>query len=170
MPLKSALIAAGLLLASSLAAAATPITLTSTGPNQWSGSFAATASGTNNFTLDLSSLAGWNNISLNAVISANFAGGSGYDVTAVSFDGNAFTPVVNLSVPNVFGADAWTYAAGNLSAGAHALDVTGALIGGAVGFTGSISITAQPVPEPESYALLLAGLGLVGWLARRRAR
>jgi hypothetical protein len=27
---------------------------------------------------------------------------------------------------------------------------------------------AQPVPEPEAYALMLAGLGLVGWGARRR--
>jgi hypothetical protein len=25
-----------------------------------------------------------------------------------------------------------------------------------------------PVPEPETYALLLAGLGLLGWQARRR--
>ncbi len=25
------------------------------------------------------------------------------------------------------------------------------------------------VPEPESWAMLLAGLGLLGWLARRRA-
>jgi PEP-CTERM motif len=170
MSLKSTLFASGLLLASTMASASTPITLTNTGPNQWSGSFAAMASGINNFTLDLSSLAGWNNISVNTVVTANFSGGSGYDVTAVAFDGNSYTPAVNISVPGVFGADAWTYAASNLSASAHTLDITGTLLGGSVGFTGSISITAQPVPEPETYALLLAGLGIVGWVARRRSR
>ena len=29
---------------------------------------------------------------------------------------------------------------------------------------------AAPVPEPETYTLLVAGLGLVGWQARRRRR
>jgi hypothetical protein len=32
------------------------------------------------------------------------------------------------------------------------------------------STVAPPIPEPETYALMLAGLGLVGWAARRRAR
>ncbi|WP_457446321.1 PEP-CTERM sorting domain-containing protein [Roseateles sp. P5_E4] len=32
----------------------------------------------------------------------------------------------------------------------------------------SFAFTANPVPEPETYALLLAGLGVVGLLARRR--
>lgn len=31
-----------------------------------------------------------------------------------------------------------------------------------------IEFSAAPVPEPESYAMLLAGLGVVGWMARRR--
>lgn len=31
-----------------------------------------------------------------------------------------------------------------------------------------IALEMAPVPEPEQYALLLAGLGLIGWAARRR--
>ncbi len=30
------------------------------------------------------------------------------------------------------------------------------------------SLNVAPIPEPETYALMLAGLGLVGWMARRR--
>ena len=34
---------------------------------------------------------------------------------------------------------------------------------------GSVNFTS-PVPEPETYALFLAGLGAIGWVARRRRR
>lgn len=32
----------------------------------------------------------------------------------------------------------------------------------------NITVLQNPVPEPETYALMLAGLGLLGWIGRRR--
>ena len=32
----------------------------------------------------------------------------------------------------------------------------------------SFSAVAQPIPEPETYALMLAGLGALGYMSRRR--
>lgn len=44
--------------------------------------------------------------------------------------------------------------------------VSGARLGAGANFQGSLVLT--PVPEPETYAMLLAGLGVVGFVARRR--
>jgi hypothetical protein len=38
--------------------------------------------------------------------------------------------------------------------------------GGSINFSTSVS----PIPEPETYALMLAGLGAVGWISRRRRK
>ncbi|MET0267769.1 MAG: FxDxF family PEP-CTERM protein [Duganella sp.] len=55
-----------------------------------------------------------------------------------------------------------------LTAGNYYLKVTGQVLGAQGGtYGGSMNIT--PVPEAETYAMLLAGLGLVGFVGRRKA-
>lgn len=60
-----------------------------------------------------------------------------------------------------------TYTFNLPSAGDYHLDITGTATGLAGGVY-SVSISAAPVPEPETYAMLLAGLGLMGAITRRR--
>jgi len=62
--------------------------------------------------------------------------------------------------------------AGNIAAGVYYFDVAGTATGGlAAAYNGSVDTvggTTPSVPEPETYAMLLAGLGLLGFVARRR--
>lgn len=52
---------------------------------------------------------------------------------------------------------------GDLRIGVHVQSYTG-------GYSESFINNPAPVPEAETYAMMLAGLGLVGWAARRRGR
>lgn len=71
----------------------------------------------------------------------------------------------NALLGDIFG-DNVTVNLGVLSAGQYHLDMFGTL-GARVGHY-SVTLAAAPVPEPSTYALLLAGLGVVGFVARRR--
>ena len=42
------------------------------------------------------------------------------------------------------------------------------ILSGTTGNTGLVDSSMAPVPEPETYGMLLAGLGLMGFIARRR--
>lgn len=56
----------------------------------------------------------------------------------------------------------------NLAAGSYHFRVFGLSNAPLSGYSISAVAVAQPVPEPETYALLGAGLGIIGFVARRR--
>ena len=66
--------------------------------------------------------------------------------------------------------DTLSYSASNnlvLASGVHHLLVSGVATKAST-LNGAFNLVAAPVPEPETYALMLAGLGVVGLLSARR--
>ncbi|MFG6439591.1 FxDxF family PEP-CTERM protein [Roseateles sp. LKC17W] len=74
------------------------------------------------------------------------------------------TPVDSFAVGGTqfSGSDSWTLAAGSYFYGVSG---TGTAVG-----SYTLTSTVAAVPEPETYALLAAGLGIVGFVASRRRR
>jgi hypothetical protein len=70
------------------------------------------------------------------------------------------------------GGKGFTLSAANLLAGnTYTLSVTGAAIGtGGAAATYAVAGAVSPVPEPESYAMMLAGLAVMGAIARKRSQ
>ena len=63
--------------------------------------------------------------------------------------------------------DVWTISADALATGSYYLQVNGTMVSNTgASFGGSVML--NPVPEPETYGMMLAGLGVLGFLARRR--
>jgi hypothetical protein len=63
--------------------------------------------------------------------------------------------------------DVWTLTSNSLAAGDYYVQVNGSLVSNtSAAFGGAVMLA--PVPEPETYGMMLAGLGVLGFLARRR--
>jgi len=149
------------MLAGAVAQAAIPVAIPSSGSGSWSDGLGSSIDFGGDTLLSVSS-------------------GTSFGLTFGALDccvvGDAFGLILDGS------ATAWTtsgftgagglfegYYTGVLGAGVHTLGlvVTADCCGsGGMDWT----LVAAPVPEPETYAMLLAGLGLLGFVARRRQR
>ena len=87
-----------------------------------------------------------------------------FDSTGLAFSGNTVPTTLDFSA---FNNSTFYYTYSSVST--HAMmGANGALTSLTVSTVPSGGNPITPVPEPETYAMLLAGLGLLGWTARRR--
>jgi hypothetical protein len=163
MTLIKTVVVAGTLAIASVASAATPLTFDSKGVAFFNNSL------TGNFTDDFSfeiakgldgqatvtaiaGLSSFFNVSFTDAFIYNAA-----DSTKTRLASNSST------VPFVAGL-----ATGTLHAGTYILELSGVTLPTGGSYAGQLTLITTPVPEPETYAMFLAGLGLMGAIARRR--
>jgi hypothetical protein len=91
----------------------------------------------------------------------------GLDITGLSLYTAGGTLVSSGSSLQTGAIDVWTLKGDGLAVGNYYVQVNGTMVSTTSGAFGG-AIMLAPVPEPETYGMMLAGLGLVGFLARRR--
>lgn len=111
-----------------------------------------------NFTTNM---AGW----LTADV-ISISGNNGVNLTGFSLFDNEGSLIGGTRTMNGE-VDAYSISNYNLAAGSYWLEVSGEVVGsGMTKYYGSLALA--PVPEPETYAMMLGGLGLLAVAARRR--
>jgi hypothetical protein len=105
---------------------------------------------------------------LDAIVSSiSRTAATGLDITGLGLFSSAGTRVSTGSAQTTGAIDVWTVRSDNLSLGNYYLQVSGTLVSNTSGAFGGAMMLA-PVPEPGTYAMMLAGLGVVGFIGMRR--
>jgi hypothetical protein len=119
-----------------------------------------------NFTFSVTN-SGWNLDSIISSISRDAT--TGLDVTGLALYGSNNALISTGTMMKNGAMDVWTLSSNNLAAGNYYIKVSGNMVGNTgASFGGAVMLA--PVPEPETYGMLLGGLGLLGFLARRRRK
>ena len=129
------------------------------------GSAAFGSSFSDSYTFDLSTLAQ----SVGTTVTINLAlGPNSFQLSNMAIKLTDSTGATTYASDSIMDASNALQLSANLNAGiGYRFLVTGDVTGNLGGGYGGV-LQAVPVPEAETYAMMLAGLGLVGFMARRR--
>jgi hypothetical protein len=92
---------------------------------------------------------------------------TGLDITGLTLFTGSGTQVTMGSALHSGAIDVWTLSSNNLAVGNYYVQVSGTMVSATSGSFGG-AVMLAPIPEPAAYGMMLAGLGLVGFMARRR--
>lgn len=107
-------------------------------------------------------------INLDAIISSiSRTAATGLDITGLSLYSGAGALISAGTMGSTGIQDIWTLSINHLASGNYYLQVSGSMVSNTSGAFGG-SMMLNPVPEPESFGMKLAGLGVAGMLTRRR--
>lgn len=104
--------------------------------------------------------------SLSASVTSVVNGASNLDFSDISISGPGGSLAFIKTLGDPF--ELFTLQTGLLAAGTYSLTLMGMNSVLPASYGGNVSVS--PVPEPESYALMLAGIGVIGFVAARRSR
>lgn len=161
MNFKSIFVTAALLTASALASAGPVITLQL--EDDGFGSLAASFQGFESGQLIQFDANQGDTLDVLSVTGTAF-NGAGFVISDIWFDGASITTLAANSASSSDFSN-WNFSAADLRAGTHTIQVFGTEFQGA-SFNGLVSVTAA-VPEPQTYALLLAGVAAMAFVSRR---